>query len=48
MNLWKDYIGAWFQKAVPEMIWKKQYIPDVPVPMDPEGFTKERDKPMER
>ena len=29
------------------MGWRKQYIPDGPTPMQPEGFTKERDKPME-
>ena len=42
-----DDIVRRVQDADPEMIWRKQYVPDGPTPTEPEDFTKELDKPME-
>lgn len=42
-----DDIVRRVQDADPEMIWRKQYVPDGPTPTEPEDFTKEHDNPME-
>ncbi len=42
-----DDIVQRVQDANPDMIWRKQYVPDGTTPTEPEDFTKEHDNPME-